>query len=93
MGFKIGLITGATAGYVLGTRASVSQRARVDRMLRAVSSDPRVRSTADSVKRNVGQVADSVTERFTGAVDHAGDAIDAVVADTPDERPTTRSVA
>jgi hypothetical protein len=83
MGYKLGFFTGAVVGYAVGASATIEQRQAVRDAVHRVTDDPRVRRTRDAVRRNAGQVGDSVTDRLTDVVDRAGDAVDSVVA--PDD--------
>jgi hypothetical protein len=87
MRFKLGALCGFAVGYVLGTRASAQQRARVSRVVDRITHDPRLRRATSTVGRNVGQVADSLTEQVTGAVDRVGDRVDDVIRPHDDVGP------
>ena len=93
MGYKIGFFTGAVVGYAIGAAASNEQRQAVRNAVHRVTDDPRVRKTRDAVRRNAGQVGDSVTDRLTDVVDRAGEAVDSVVAPDPTADSTRVDVA
>ena len=81
MSFKMGFITGAAVGYVVGIGAPAEQRARVRRLMGRVTNDPRLARTRRAVGRNVGQVADTMTDQVTDAVDRAGEKVQSFVSD------------
>ena len=90
MSFKMGFITGAAVGYVVGIGAPAEQRARVRRWMGKVTDDPRLARTRNALGRNVGQVADTVTDQVTDVVDRAGEKVQSFVGDNSHEPTANR---
>jgi len=79
MRFRIGLVSGAVAGYVLGTRAGRERYQQIQRWWRSFTGSPQVQQMAgrgkelageagrkgvDAVQRGVSKVGSSVRDRL-----------------------------
>jgi hypothetical protein len=75
MKFKLGLVIGAAAGYILATRANDEQRARVEEMVGKVRGNPRVQQLTETVSRDARKIGDAVQHRVTQTADRTSEVV------------------
>lgn len=77
MKYRLGFLTGAAIGYVLGTRAGRDRYEQIMRLSRRVSENPTVQEAAGILRARAGEVAGTARQKV-------GDKVPGVRRDRPD---------
>ncbi|MFI6847516.1 hypothetical protein OG535_12880 [Kitasatospora sp. NBC_00085] len=76
--WKLSLIVGLAAGYVLGSRAGRQRYEQIARVTRQVAQNPKVQTAADKAKQQAGAAAGKAADAVAGKV---GDRLPNAVTD------------
>lgn len=69
MNFKLGFITGTVAGYSLARFLTDGQKKALEERLNETGAGQRLGKVTGTLRRSTAEVADSVVDRATGAVE------------------------
>jgi hypothetical protein len=75
MRFKLGLVAGFAAGYLVGSTPPDQRRTKVEELWTGVRDNPRVQRITDTVTSDAHRVTDAVEQRLVHTADGATRAI------------------